>query len=142
MMDGVSEDLAILYRAVSRRQGRVDYAGCITAGEALRLMQSGLARLVDVCTGPDPGRSQLESHLPSGALAVALPPSSSGSPVHDFGEALGALAAATETLLFIAGSAEDSHAAATLAARAGFYCALQVLDERERYLALRDAVMA
>ena len=48
MMDGVSEDLAILYRAVSRRQGGVVYAGCITAQEALRLMQLGLARLVDI----------------------------------------------------------------------------------------------
>ncbi len=141
-MDGVSDDLAILYRAVSRRQGRVAHAGCVTAGEALRLVQLGLARLVDVRARPDADRSQPEPRILAGALAVTMPPPSSGPALYGLGEALRAMAAPTETLLFIAASAEDAHAAATLAARAGYCCALHVLDERERYGMLWDALMA
>jgi hypothetical protein len=143
MMDDVSEDLAILYRAVSRREGRGVYAGCITAREALRLVQLGVARLVDVRGGEERDRPPTEAPALSGALVLSLPRPSAGSPVHDLGEALRALGASTtDTLLFIAGRPLESQVAATLAARAGFHCALHVLDERERYRGLCEPLAA
>jgi hypothetical protein len=42
-------------------------------------------------------------------------------------------AADHEMLMFLSRSADASHAAATLAAQAGFYCVLNILDGRERY---------
>ena len=107
-MADASEDLMILRRAVSRTQGRVSYAGSVSAREAHRLVELGLARLMDVRVVP-------------------------GQSVYEFGEALRKLAAPTECLLFISGEPQASHEAATLAAKAGFHCALNVLEGRDRY---------
>ncbi len=140
-MDGVSEDLAILYRAVSRRQGEVVYAGSVTAKEALRLVQLGVARLVDIRDETNPVEAELEPALLRGAIPLSLPPTS-GYSIQDFGDNLRADADPTDTLLFIAGATSRSHAAATLAARAGFCCALNVLDERERYREFHEVIEA
>lgn len=139
-MDDVSEDLAILYRAVARRRGLTVYAGCVTAPEAFRLVQMGVARLVDVREDGSDGEGREPAALPEaaalpGAAALWMPRATSGSPVHDLGEALRRIAAPTDTLLFISAASGVSHEAATLAARAGFCCVLNVLDGRERYRA-------
>jgi hypothetical protein len=134
-MDDVSEDLAILYRAVTRRQGRLAYAGCITAPEARRLVQLGIGRLIDVRANIDGHADREPEPLPE-ATTLPVPQGASGEATDAFGKTLRAFAAPTETLLFISGSPDASHQAATLAARAGFHCALNVLDGRERYRAI------
>jgi len=107
----VTEDLQILYRAVSRRQGRsIDYAGCVTAQEALRLKQMGLAKIVDLDGLPDP-----EGDDATPALV----------------DSLHRLAGNNDILMFVSRNPGASHAAATMAAQAGFYCVLNVIDGHE-----------
>jgi len=145
-----TEDLCILYRAVSRRQGRsIDYAGCVTAQEAFRLKQMGLAKIVDV-HGDDQAGGSREGRLPiPGAIRVSLREAADGrarpserkgrtSPERDDAnrsmiDSLHLLAGHNDILMFLSQNSEVSHAAATMAAQAGFYCVLNVLDGREQY---------
>jgi hypothetical protein len=133
-MSDVTEDLRILYRAVSRKQGRaIEYAGCLTAQEALRLTQLGLGKIVDVqtaddslsdCGGPQPIRD-----------AIRVPACTTGGESPDRSVLLAPLGLAARTndiLMFVSGTSESSHRAATVAAEAGFFCVLNILDGRGR----------
>jgi len=146
-LSDVTEDLQILYRAVSRRQGRsIDYAGCVTADEALRLQQMGLAKIVDVQAEGDraddetDGSDADQQPIP-GAIRVCLRASERGGttvPERDRAkpsmiDSLRLLAGNNDILMFLSKDCDDSHAAASQAAKEGFYCVLNVIDGRECY---------
>ena len=107
-MADADDGLQNLYRAVSRKQGRaIAYAGCVTAPEARQLASLGLARLVDI-------------RIVGG----------SDFPQAGFVEALHRVARPDETMVFVSATPESSHAAATVAAKAGFHGVLNALDGR------------
>lgn len=131
-MTDVSQDLLILYRAVSRKQGHaIEYAGCLTAEEALGLTQLGLGRIVDVKSGAESSSGGVDRQPIPGAIEVA---DVAGGQRSESSALIGALrgqAGPNQILMFLSDTCESSHAAATLAARAGFFCALNILDSRE-----------
>jgi hypothetical protein len=134
-MSDVTEDLRILYRAVSRKQGRaIEYAGCLTAQEALRLTQLGLGKIVDVQTRDDSLNGDSGGPQPiRDAIRVPACPAGVESPETSVLLAsLGRAARTNDILMFVSGTSESSHRAATVAAEAGFFCVLNILDGRGR----------
>ena len=107
--------------AQRRRQMGLEYAGAVTPREAHELRAAGAATIVDVRTQPE---WQFVGHVP-GAPLIEWP---RGGDDSAFLEAVRDRFQPDEALLFLCRSGVRSHYAATLAARAGFHRAYNVLD--------------
>jgi rhodanese-related sulfurtransferase len=108
---------------VRRADLELDYAGAVTPPEAWQLMQQRAAKLIDVRTTPEfkfvgrvPGSANIEWH------------GRDASPRALFLEQLGAAAERDEPVLLICRSGVRSHAAASVAAAAGFTLVYNVLE--------------
>jgi rhodanese-related sulfurtransferase len=123
-MTGNADIIEIKRRAAERgQQLKLPYAGALTPAEAFALMQAG-AKLVDVRTKPEllyvggvPGSVLVEwQTYPGNAQNAAF--------LAQLAEAV----APQETLLFMCRSGARSHAAAALAAQAGWRDSYNVLE--------------
>ena len=107
-----------------RRQMGLDYAGALTPQEAHDLRQAGAAVIVDVRTQPE---WQFVGHVPDAPL-VEWPRGGDEAALDAFLAEVRTRFQPDEALLFLCRSGVRSHYAATLAARAGFDRAYNVLE--------------
>ncbi len=115
---------AILAAAAKRRTVLgLAYAGAVTPSEALQLVQSGGARLIDVRT---PEEYRYVGHVPGSTHVIWN--GAAADPAAQFQTELGAQAGREETLLFMCRSGARSHSAATAAQAAGWQRAYNVLQ--------------
>jgi rhodanese-related sulfurtransferase len=124
---GTSDELptVILERAADRgREKGVPYAGFVTPSEAHRLMEAGVATLIDVRTRFEHeyvGRVPQTPLIEWKALGAA-------EPNPQFVAQLNALPDKRENLLFLCRSGVRSHAAAIAATEAGYDHAFNILE--------------
>lgn len=115
----------ILARARERGQAKgLAYFGEVTPQEAWTLAQRGDARIVDVRTAAE---WQYVGHIPGSEL-IEWRAFGAVAPNPEFVNALAAKASRDDTVLLLCRSAQRSHAAAALAAAAGFNRVLNILE--------------
>ena len=115
----------ILDQAAKRgAQAKLPYAGAVSLQEAHQLHSSGAARIVDVRTEPEwlyVGRIPGSDHIEWRVYGAQQP-----NP--DFLARLESTVKKDEVVLFLCRSAQRSHSAATIAAKAGFMHAYNILE--------------
>lgn len=115
----------ILTRAAERGvQAKLPYAGAVTLQEAHQLHSSGAARIVDVRTEPEwlyVGRIPGSDHIEWRVYGAQQP-----NP--EFLAQLAGTVKKDEVVLFLCRSAQRSHSAAAVAAKAGFDHAYNILE--------------
>ena len=126
MSDGGAGVVAeILDRAAGRgRSAGVGYAGLVTPAEAWQLHQAGAAEIVDVRTRPE---WEFVGRVPESTLVEWRRYGDPG-PNPRFLAELEARFERERPLLFLCRSAVRSHHAASVAARAGFRLAFNILE--------------
>ncbi len=124
---GPSDELpdVILDRAAQRKRDvGLPYAGAVTPAEAARLMEAGVATLIDVRTRFE---HEYVGRVPDAPLvewrALGAP-----QPNPDFVEQLDALPDKREHVMFLCRSGVRSHAAAIAATEAGYEHAYNILE--------------
>ena len=120
------EELAAIFARAARRatELRLEYAGAVFPDEAWRLHSAALATIVDVRTRPE---WELVGHVPGIAL-VEWRRYGEERPNPRFLEELAGHVSREEPVLFLCRSGARSHHAATLAERAGFRSAYNILE--------------
>ena len=125
-MAPAEEEMAAIFARASRRGTalRLEYAGAVSPGEAWVLHSAGVAIIVDVRTRPE---WELVGHVPDVPL-VEWRRYGVERVNPRFLQQLEEVASREEPVLFLCRSGARSHHAATLAERAGFRSAYNILE--------------